>query len=199
MISCDSLPDIHWFYYCCIVIHRRGDTSPHLLLFYRISRVYRRVSPLLWTITSSCVSAWRRGEIKGDSIVMGDWICEFVNLWICEFVKTAVFDFSSRIVKMLYRQFQRSLFRSSVAGSIWTVRVYCIIFIFYKIKYIFSEYRNRARARMRENPEFTNSQIHKFTNSHQRTLTPHFNISAVWTFFFNMDLTVKVPPAVSQP
>ena len=50
MISCDSLPDIHWFYYCYIVIHRRGDTSPHLLLFYRISWVYRRVSPLLWTI-----------------------------------------------------------------------------------------------------------------------------------------------------
>ena len=107
MISCDSLPDIHWFYYCYIVIHRRGDTSPHLLLFYRISWVYRRVSPLLWTITSSCISAWRRGEIKGDSIVSGDWCgenvkswcfrkkrkCEFVNLWICEFVNLWIYEF----------------------------------------------------------------------------------------------------------
>ena len=99
MISCDSLPDIHWFYYCYIVIHRRGDTSPHLLLFYRISWVYRRVSPLLWTITSSCISAWRRGEIKGDSIVSGDWCGEKVKrwnrenvkMWKCEIVKSWCF------------------------------------------------------------------------------------------------------------
>ena len=88
MISCDSLPDVYWFYYCYIVFHnRRGDTSPHLLLFYRISWVYRRVSPLLWTIASSCISAWRRGEIKGDSIVSGDWCGEKVKSWKCENVK----------------------------------------------------------------------------------------------------------------
>ena len=97
MISCDSLPDIHWFYYCYIVIHRRGDTSPHLLLFYRISWVYRRVSPLLWTITSSCISAWRRVEIKGDSIVSGDWWCENVKMWNCEIV---VFPSKNENVKM---------------------------------------------------------------------------------------------------
>ena len=31
-----------------------------------------RVSSRLWTIISSWLSAWRRGEIKGDSIVSGD-------------------------------------------------------------------------------------------------------------------------------
>ena len=97
MISCDSLPDIHWFYYCYIVIHRRGDTIPHLLLFYRISWVYRRVSPLLWRITSSCFSAWRRVEIKGDSIVSGDWWCENVKMWNCEIV---VFPSKNENVKM---------------------------------------------------------------------------------------------------
>ena len=36
--------------------------------------------------TSSCISAWRRVEIKGDSIVSGDWWCENVKLWNCEIV-----------------------------------------------------------------------------------------------------------------
>ena len=92
MISCDSLPDVYWFYYCYIVFHnRRGDTSPHLLLFYRISWVYRRVSPLLWTITSSWLSAWRRGEIKGDNIVSGNWCGEKVKRWKGEKVKSWCF------------------------------------------------------------------------------------------------------------
>ena len=91
----------------------------------------------------------------------------------------AVFDFLSRIVKMLYRQFQRSL---SDRGGWFDLRekfsLYYIV-IFYKIKYIFPEYRNRARARMRENPDFTISQFHIFTFSHQRTSPLYFNISAV--------------------
>ena len=36
--------------------------------------------------TSSCISAWRRVEIKGDSIVSGDWWCENVKMWNCEIV-----------------------------------------------------------------------------------------------------------------
>ena len=54
-----------------------------------------RVSSRLWTIISSWLSAWRRGEIKGDSIVSRDWCGEFVNLWIREFVKS----WKSEIVK----------------------------------------------------------------------------------------------------
>ena len=80
---------------------------------------------------------------------------------------------------MLYRQFRRRLSdRVSWLDLREKFSLYYIV-IFYKIKYIFPEYKDRARARMRENPEFTNSQIHKFTFSHQRSFTPPFNISAV--------------------
>ena len=86
MISCDSLPDIHWFYYCYIVIHRRGDTSPHLLLFYRISWVYRRVSPLLWTIQAHVSQLGVGSRLRAiasfreiDDVKM--WNCENVKLW----------------------------------------------------------------------------------------------------------------------
>ena len=65
-------------------------------------------------------------------------------------MKTAVFDFLSRIVKMLYRQSQRSL---SVRVGWLDLRenfsLYYIV-IFYKIKYIFSriiEPRARPHAR----------------------------------------------------
>ena len=91
----------------------------------------------------------------------------------------AVFDFLSRIVKMLYRQFQRSL---SDRGGWFDLRekfsLYYIV-IFYKIKYIFSRIQKpRARPHTRP-PDFTISQFHIFTFSHQRSFTPHFNISAV--------------------
>ena len=91
----------------------------------------------------------------------------------------AVFDFLSRIVKMLYRQFWRRL--SDRVGWLDLREKFSLyyIVIFYKIKYIFSRIQNRARARMRENPDFTISQFHIFTFSHQRSFTPHFNISAV--------------------
>ena len=86
MISCDSLPDIHWFYYCYIVIHRRGDTSPHLLLFYRISWVYRRVSPLLWTIQAHVSQLGVGSRLRAiasfreiDDVKM--WKCEIVKSW----------------------------------------------------------------------------------------------------------------------
>ena len=62
----------------------------------------------------------------------------------------AVFDFLSRIVKMLYRQFQRSL---SDRGGWFDLRekfsLYYIV-IFYKIKYIFSRIQKpRARPHAR--------------------------------------------------
>ncbi len=128
--------------------------------------------------------------------------CEFVNLWICEFVNQLFFEFWGWIVKMLYRQFRRRLSdRVSWLDLREKFSLYYIV-IFYKIKYIFSRIqkpRARPHARKPRIHKFTNSQIHKFTNSHQRTFPLHFNISAVWTLFFNMDLTVRMPPAVSQP
>ena len=153
MISCDSLPDIHWFYYCYIVIHSLAHYTPP---YHSVTSFHRfqvggvtlpssvttqdspsklglssrcsigsnsRVSSRLWTITSSWLSAWRRGEIKGENIVSGNWcgekvkrwkgeivvfssipkswkgekvkrrICEFVNLWICEFVNLWICEF----------------------------------------------------------------------------------------------------------
>ena len=65
-------------------------------------------------------------------------------------MKTAVFDFLSRIVKMLYRQSERSL---SVRVGWLDLRekfsLYYIV-IFYKIKYIFSRIQKpRARPHAR--------------------------------------------------
>ena len=130
MISYDSLPDIHWFYYCYIVIHRRGDTSPHLLLFYRISWVYRRVSPLLWTITSSCISAWCSGEIKGDNIVSGKWCGEKVKRW-----KGEIVVFSSN-VNRVSRMRARARFLYSGKNIFY--------FIKYKLYTIHTHSQNRA-------------------------------------------------------
>ena len=88
MISCDSLPDIHWFYYCYIVIHRRGDTSPHLLLFYRISWVYRRVSPLLWTIQAHVSQLGVGSRLRAIASYRE---IENVKMWKCENVKSWCF------------------------------------------------------------------------------------------------------------
>ena len=45
-----------------------------------------RVSSRLWTIISSWLSAWRRGEIKGENIVSGNWCGEKVKRWKGEIV-----------------------------------------------------------------------------------------------------------------
>ena len=78
----------------------------------------------------------------------------------------AVFDFLSRIVKMLYRQFQRRL---SDRGGWFDLRekfsLYYIV-IFYKIKYIFSRIQKPRAPACEKTPI---SQFHNFTFSHFHT------------------------------
>ena len=123
-----------------------------------------------------------------------EWKGEKVKRW-----KQLFLIFSSRNVKMLYRQSERSL---SDRGSWLYLRekifLYYIV-IFYKIKYIIFRIQ-KPRAPACEKPPIHLWRKHyDFTFSPFHLFTPQFNISAVWTFFFNMDLTVKTPPAVSQP
>ena len=86
-------------------------------------------------------------------------------------MKTTVFEFSSRIVKMLYRQFRRSL--SGRVGWLDLREKFFLyyIVIFYKIKYIFFqiiEPRARPHARTPDSPFDENTTIspfHDFTFS----------------------------------